>query len=391
MSEHTDIIYNAATEQFVIVPYTFDFDNLNLSSELAAKLTREGMFVDDRIDESKESWDQYLKSVRDDSLFRLIINPTLNCNFRCWYCYETHRKDSTMSAEVLQKTKDFIKQIISKYKKIELSFFGGEPILEFETIVLPLIRYTDALSKKFGKEYVITFTTNGFLISDKMIESLKPYNIGICQITLDGGPESHNNTRVSRHQDSFIKISDNIKLLAKAQIPVLIRVNVTNENIEEASVVPSYFSDLPAEVTHYLRVFVQQVWQDAHNEILDKRLKLYEKFIQVGIYPWKRRFNYTKDICYGDSLHSCVINYDGKIFKCTAMDFENVQNEATIFDNPLQEFQDSFLSYISKKIQNLRCKDCRILPLVAEAVLNTLVRPITEATVCMRVRKIKTS
>lgn len=33
----------------------------------------------------------------DDSSFYLIVNPTMNCNFKCWYCYETHIKDSKMS------------------------------------------------------------------------------------------------------------------------------------------------------------------------------------------------------------------------------------------------------------------------------------------------------
>ena len=63
-----------------------------------------------------------------DPSYRLTINPTLNCNFSCWYCYETHNK-KYMSNEVKQRILKLIDNIVSKQdiQYFELDWFGGEP------------------------------------------------------------------------------------------------------------------------------------------------------------------------------------------------------------------------------------------------------------------------
>ena len=65
-----------------------------------------------------------------DPSYRLTINPTLNCNFSCWYCYETHNK-KYMSNEVKQRILKLIDNIVSKQdiQYFELDWFGGEPLL----------------------------------------------------------------------------------------------------------------------------------------------------------------------------------------------------------------------------------------------------------------------
>lgn len=65
-----------------------------------------------------------------DSNYRLTINPTLNCNFACWYCYETHIKKS-MSEEIYQNVLKFIQRTVLRtdIQTFELDWFGGEPLL----------------------------------------------------------------------------------------------------------------------------------------------------------------------------------------------------------------------------------------------------------------------
>ena len=304
-----------------------------------------------------------MQAVADNSIFRLIVNPTLNCNFRCWYCYETHKAESNMSDQTVSHIKKTIKRLMIQYDKFELSFFGGEPLLKYHDVVLPLMKFVDSISKETGCDYTVSFTTNGFLISNQIIYELKQYKTGVFQITLDGGPESHNKTRESKFSNSFETIVTNINKLANEGISVVVRINVTKDNITGANVIPAMFEDLSENAKKNIYILIQQVWQDVKNDILDEILELYEEFIKIGIKPWYRRFNYTKDICYGDSAHSCVINYDGKIFKCTAMDFEHTSHLAELREDGLIDFKESFFEKLKIKQRNPNCTNCRIRPL----------------------------
>ena len=61
----------------------------------------------------------------DISHYKLIINPTMNCNFKCWYCYETHIKDSKMDNNIIEKVSKLISNIldINELRSFELSFW----------------------------------------------------------------------------------------------------------------------------------------------------------------------------------------------------------------------------------------------------------------------------
>ena len=93
--------------------------------------------------------------------YLLTINPTMNCNFKCWYCYETHIKSSKLSKNVLDATKLFISKTLKleNIKFFNLSFFGGEPLLYFNQVVKPLIEHTLQECKKNNVNYGVSFTT----------------------------------------------------------------------------------------------------------------------------------------------------------------------------------------------------------------------------------------
>jgi uncharacterized protein len=320
------------------------------------------MIVDDTINEREKVWGTFIASVFDDSTFKLTVNPTLSCNFRCWYCYENHEAKPRMTPDVFDKLKKAIAIIATKYQCLELSFFGGEPMLEFNTLVHPLIDYVHHIASETGLKYEVTFTTNGFLINDEIIEKLHPYNIGLSQITLDGGPDHHNKTRISHKQDSFLTIVSNIKRLVNAKMPVLIRINVTGENIEDAFKIISFFENVSSEDKKYLYLIVQQVWQDK-TDIYDKIWELYEAFSEVGIKPFKKNPDLISHICYGDKCHSAVVNHDGMVYKCTAMDFDGTNAEGKLDSEGKIISTTSIKAHLEKRRNNTKCNDCRILPL----------------------------
>ena len=70
------------------------------------------------------------KLIEDDNFYHITINPTMNCNFKCWYCYETHIKDSKLSDKTIQAICNHINIVFNTYpnlKDFKLSWFGGEP------------------------------------------------------------------------------------------------------------------------------------------------------------------------------------------------------------------------------------------------------------------------
>ncbi len=362
LSENTDVIFNTFSEEMLVINRNVKLNIPYIDTSFIKVLKEKGFLVDDQEDEYTKVVTMFKKSYNRDSVFKLTINPTLKCNFRCWYCYETHNNSSTMTNQTLNRVKKSIRNLSEKYNSLELSFFGGEPFLKFSEIVKPLIDYTHIIYTSKGLDYQVTFTTNGYLINSHIIETLKKYNIGISQITLDGGPETHNKTRVSAIGDSFAQIVANIKSMATCGLPVLIRINVTKDNIQSAYKIPDYFRDLSDIEKKQLHILIQQVWQDVHNDILDEIWEVYTKFLEIGIKPWPRKFNFYQTICYADHRHSAVINYDGKIHKCTAIDFETKTPDGTLDEYGLFDIDYAFQRRIKQRLDNHLCLSCRILP-----------------------------
>src|SRR5580704_14743163 len=127
-----------------------------------------------------------IKRLRDyvdynERTYHLTINPTMNCNFECWYCYETHVKASRMNEDIIDRVNRFLTAQLHegcKIQKFTLSWFGGEPLLYFYDIVLPIIKHFNQLTQAINIQGDINFTSNGFLINDKMASLFRQHNVG---------------------------------------------------------------------------------------------------------------------------------------------------------------------------------------------------------------------
>ncbi|WP_209300296.1 hypothetical protein, partial [Flavobacterium psychrophilum] len=108
--EDKKIGYNAFSNEFTLLdPELFElldaairesnFEELNkLHPDFFTHLVEKGFLVDTEIDEIQNVKDLVRKIDSENEVsYKLIINPTMNCNFKCWYCYETHIKASKMS------------------------------------------------------------------------------------------------------------------------------------------------------------------------------------------------------------------------------------------------------------------------------------------------------
>ena len=98
---------------------------------------------------------------------------THQCNLDCVYCYEHHKNSCTMSAELAQSIVDRELSMDDGVSMVEFDFFGGEPLLEFDTIK-KVVETT--IAKEYEKDYIFFITTNGVLLNDEQKEWLKNHS-----------------------------------------------------------------------------------------------------------------------------------------------------------------------------------------------------------------------
>lgn len=236
VSDKSWLLYNAVTDRFVLYSKELDFgkqtdlDVLKKESEqFYEQLEKGGFVIPNDKDETEEVVKKGLENCKNDKEYYLIINPTLNCNFRCWYCYENHSGRKKMRPETVESVKRMIDRLCDTehIEFLHLSFFGGEPLLYYIDTVKPIIGHVENLKKERGLGYSIHFTTNGYLITNQLIEDLKKVHANVSfQITLDGSKEEHDKVRRSASgSGSYDRILANIKKLLENGFHVGLRLN----------------------------------------------------------------------------------------------------------------------------------------------------------------------
>ena len=127
----------------------------------------------------------------------LCLNITHGCNLRCTYCFagdgKYHGKDEIMSAETAKCAVDFLIGKSGPRRRLEIDFFGGEPLLDMEA-VRATVDYARSVEKQAGKEFRFTITTNALALTDELIDyfNREMYNV---VISVDGRREVHDRVR----------------------------------------------------------------------------------------------------------------------------------------------------------------------------------------------------
>lgn len=305
--------------------------------------------------------------------FHLIINPTLECNFNCWYCYEKHSKGH-ISDETLQNIIKFITQRVEKKEitGLDLNWFGGEPLLYFKKVILPISLFAKDLMETNHLSFRNGITTNGYLITDQMIEQFKLIDLTSFQITLDGTEEFHNETRNQRGTPSFKKIIDNITKICRAidTARIRVRINYTNEILQEDF--SRIFNEFPSDIRKKITLDYQRVWQTT-SEIANAKNKNPDILSKIKL---AREMGFTCGLnsqyslgkfhqCYADKYYYAHINFNGKVYKCTARDYSDKYVCGILLNSGEIQWKPGILERMHAKanFENEKCLSCKLLPL----------------------------
>lgn len=322
--------------------------------------------VENDINELQMVLDTSFAIDNNEENFLLHINPTMNCNFKCWYCYEDHIKDSRMSEEMIEKVMVFVDDILERplLKNFELSWFGGEPLLYFDRVMVPILSYAHSACKERGVNFSSGITTNGLLVNENVLELSKKYNLSSFQITLDGNREQHNKVRfISAERGSYDEIVKNIIALAIEGITVHVRLNCSPATFEGLSDILDDFKGLEATVKQFITFDFHAVWQDT-KVVTEHQLNEFRfEFRGYGFRVRGGVYDTVVNSCYGDKKNHVTLNYNGDAYKCTARDFTPESREGYIDSGGSLIWNEKYKKRLSAKYKNKPCLECRILPL----------------------------
>ncbi len=128
----------------------------------------------------------------------LCLHIAHTCNLNCSYCFASqgkyHGDRAVMSFEVGKRALDFLVENSGSRRNLEVDFFGGEPLMNFE-VVKQLVAYARSIEKAAKKNFRFTLTTNGVLIDDDVIE-FSNREMSNVVLSLDGRKEVHDRFRV---------------------------------------------------------------------------------------------------------------------------------------------------------------------------------------------------
>ncbi len=150
----------------------------------------------------------------------LCLHIAHTCNLNCSYCFASqgkyHGERAVMSLEVGKRALDFLIENSGTRRNLEVDFFGGEPLLNFE-VVKELVAYARSIEKKYNKNFRFTLTTNGMLIDDDVIDFANKEMSNVV-LSLDGRREIHDRFRVDyAGNGSFDKIVPKFQKLVNAR------------------------------------------------------------------------------------------------------------------------------------------------------------------------------
>lgn len=267
----------------------------------------------------------------------LCLHVAHDCNLRCSYCfagtgeYLGHR--SLMSLEVGEKAIDFLIENSGNRKNLEVDFFGGEPLMNFD-VVKGVVEYAREREKETGKNFRFTITTNAIILDEDKRKYINE-NMHNIVLSLDGRKEV--NDEVRKRVDgtgSYDRILPLIKKMVdeRGDGQYYIRGTFTRKNLDFAEDV-LHLADLGFEQVSVEPVVANRdSGLDIRVEDLDKVCSEYERLAKEYVErrqngKWFNFFHFMIDLeggpCIAKRLRGCgsgteylAVTPEGELYPC---------------------------------------------------------------------------
>lgn len=188
----------------------YDLNELAEAVDEIAELEAGGMLY------AKDDYDPMVYQ-NYDLIKSMCLNVAHDCNLRCAYCFASqgdfNGDRDLMPLEVGKKAFDFLVTQSKNRHNLEVDFFGGEPLMNFQ-VVKNLVVYGRSLEKEYNKRFNFTMTTNAVLLNDENMRWIDD-NMNNVVLSLDGRKAVNDHMRKTvSGGGSFDVIIENIKKMA---------------------------------------------------------------------------------------------------------------------------------------------------------------------------------
>lgn len=377
------LIYNSRTNALAFIEndnLQFLKDNSNLANitdlELQENLKKGGFVIAKDIDELDLIKLKLLSARFNTNGLGLTIAPTLDCNFRCIYCYEKNSLHNTfMTKETQDQVYNFIKNQANSLNYLSVTWYGGEPLLALD-VIETLSTKIKSLCKDNNVRYSSVIITNGYNLTKTTAIKLKELNVSSAQVTIDGTEDIHNSRRpLADGSETFNTIINNVKDCADI-LAITIRINTDKENAHKTDELLDILEqhNLKGRVGVYLG-FVDTI-NDCyeHSKCFTRKGSSKLNFVNE-MKLIKRGFNenithrYPRlyaNSCGADCISSFVIAPDGLLYKCWndigikeyAVGHINGKKTTQKYNKVLFN---KYLTYIAP--DDPTCSKCKLLPI----------------------------
>ena len=364
------VIFNGITKRFFFVSshnkeafmqiLSAPNDYIGEYAPFLIRMADEGFIVEDSVDELEVIKQQY-ESMNNSDYYHLMILPTYACNVSCWYCTQHHRNMHLNDADV-ERIKKHIAYYLTEHhlKGLHLSWFGGEPLLDFHRIV-EISVFAMQFCKKHGLTFYNTITTNGILLSRECLEKMKELNFTFFQITVDGVQEEHDKVKVIKGKSAYKTTLGNICMITEI-IPsaeICLRYNFTMNNLKPDEFIENLNQFIPKGVRKHIQLSIMKIWQEDERDVDESQIDC------LVDNAWKEGYSVSVgpgfQVCYVDNGHFNCIFSNGEVDKCDNEDFENCRGRINIDGIIVWSELPHFLSHTVISHQN-ECTNCQYLP-----------------------------
>lgn len=306
---------------------------------------------------TEDEYEQVLEQIKNRApvIKALCLHVAHDCNLKCRYCFaeegEYHGKRSLMSAEVGKKAIDFIIANSGNRRNLEVDFFGGEPLMNFE-VVKDIVEYGRQQEKLHNKNFRFTITTNGILLDDEKQKYINE-NMHNVVLSMDGRKEINDLMRPrAGGQGSYDAVVPKFQKLAESrnQTDYYLRGTFTHHNLDFSKDVLHVADDLGFKQVSVEPV-VAEVTEDyaIREEDLETIYNEYEKLAQelyIRHKTGEKDFNFfhfmvdlTGGPCVAKRLSGCgsgteylAVTPEGDLYPCHQFVGQEEFKIGTVFD-----------------------------------------------------------
>ena len=210
-----DEIIAAILEKYADMPDVTKEDVLLCISDVKELEAQGKLFSEDKYEKLAYGYKNNSNVVK-----ALCLHVAHTCNLNCSYCFASqgkyHGDRALMSFEVGKRAFDFLIENSGTRRNLEVDFFGGEPALNFD-VIKKLVEYARSIEGKYNKNFRFTYTTNGMILTDEMIEFINREMHNVV-LSLDGRKEVNDRFRVDyKGEGSYDTIVPNFKKIVESR------------------------------------------------------------------------------------------------------------------------------------------------------------------------------